>query len=57
MKLNSNTVILEDAELNNLLGLTEDIAKKNDVFNVGEANIVLDPSQGSINFKTILNEE
>jgi hypothetical protein len=56
MKLNSNTIILEQDDLNSLLSLTEGIAKKNEVFNVGKANIVLDPNQGEIDFKSIIFE-
>ena len=57
MKLNSNTIVLEGEELGSLLGLAEDIAKKNEIFNVGEANIILEPDQGNILFKTIDVEE
>jgi len=53
MKLNSNTIILENEDLSGLVHLTEEIAKKNEVFNVGEANINLDPTQGTIDFKVI----
>ena len=56
MKLNSNTIILEGEDLSSLLSLTEGIAKKNEVFNVGNANIILDPNQGEIAFKTIIFE-
>lgn len=57
MKLNSNTIILEQDDLTSLLSITEGIAKKNEVFNVGKANIVLDPNQGAIDFKTIIFEK
>jgi hypothetical protein len=56
MKLNSNTIILEQDDLSSLLSITESIAKKNEVFNVGNANITLDPNQGEIAFKTIIFE-
>lgn len=56
MKLNSNTIILEQDDLTSLLSITESIAKKNEVFNVGNANIMLDPGQGEIDFKTIIFE-
>lgn len=57
MKLNSNTILLENDELSPLLEITENIAKNNDIFNIGEANIILEPDQGNINFKTITLEE
>jgi len=57
MKLNSNTILLEGEELGSLLNIAEGIAKKNEIYDVGEANIVIEPDQGNILFKTINLEE
>lgn len=57
MKLNSNTVILESNTLSDLINITEEIAKKENIFNVGEASITLDPTKGIIDFTTIDMED
>lgn len=50
MKLNSNTILLDDDQRNSLVEIVEKIAKENEVNNVREAQVVLDPTQGKIKF-------
>lgn len=50
MKLNSDTVIIEQQDLQKLLNIAENIAKENNIYNVKTIDLVMDPTQSYINF-------
>jgi len=54
MKLNSNTVLLNNDNLQQLLSLSENLAKKNEVFNVKHVDINLNQDKGEIKFSSTL---
>lgn len=54
MKLNSNTVLLNNDNLQQFVSLSESIAKKNEVFNVKHVDINLNQEKGEIKFSSTL---
>jgi len=52
MQLNSNTVILTEDDHQGIVNFVERIAKNNNIWDVEEASIVIDPKQGLIKFRT-----
>jgi len=54
MKLNSNTILLDSNDVQKLIGIAENIAKENNVYNVKDVEFALDPTRGNVSFSTQL---
>ena len=56
MKINSNTVRLEQEDLQQLTSIIEKLAEENNIDNVEEVKIALDQTEGVVKFKIARNQ-